>query len=68
MSLNQIIQHQTGLYSSYWRIISCNLNYLNKTSEIVIYGYYNQTSRDEDKLNLDYRVINCSNLDFEQYF
>lgn len=50
------------------KIISCNLNVLNKTSEITIYGYYNQTARDENKLNLDYRIINCVSSDFNQYF
>lgn len=68
MALNQIIQHQTGAYSSYWRVTVTNLDYNNKTAMIVMLGYVNGESRQSGKSNLDSRNFMVQSDSFDQYF
>lgn len=68
MGLQQIIQHQTGAYSEYWRIIRTDLDYESATGEIVLYGYVSQAARDAGKSKLDIRTFNVSAEDFSDYF
>lgn len=67
MALNQIIQHSTGAYCSYWRVVNTNLDYNNKTANIVLYGYVSKEARDSNKPNLDVRTF-AINDDFDNYF
>lgn len=68
MALNQIIQHSTGAYCSYWRVVTTNLDYNNKTGNIILYGYVSQEARDSNKLNLDTRTFFINDNDFDNYF
>lgn len=68
MALNQIIQHQTGAYCSYWKVIETILNYHNKNGKIIMFGYVNEQTRNENKNNLDYRIFDINSNDFELYF
>lgn len=68
MALNQIIQHQTGAYSSYWRITLTNINYLNQTAVIQMLGYVDENARQAGKLNLDDRAFIVDEANFNQYF
>lgn len=68
MALNQIIQHSTGAYSSYWRVVTTNLDYNNKIGNIILYGYVNQEARDSHKTNLDTRTFVVNDTDFDNYF
>jgi hypothetical protein len=67
MALQKIIQHQTGAYSEYWRIINVDLNYFNNTAKITLYGYYNEYCRRDNKINLDLREF-IANDEFDIYF
>ena len=68
MALNQIIQHETGAYSSYWRVAVTNLDYLNKVADISLLGYVNEAARASNKINLDIRHFTITDSDFETYF
>jgi hypothetical protein len=68
MALNQIIQHSTGAYCNYWRVVNTNLDYNNKSANIVLYGYVSQEARDSNKVNLDTRIFVVNDTDFETYF
>ena len=68
MALNQIIQHQTGAYSSYWRVTVTNLDYQSNTATLVMLGYVDAASRQSDKLNLDRREFVVTGADFVDYF
>ena len=68
MALNQIIQHSTGAYCNYWRVVNTNLDYKNKSANIVLYGYVSQEARDSNKTNLDTRTFIVNDSDFEIYF
>lgn len=68
MALNQIIQHETGAYSSYWRITNVSLDYKNAIAEITILGYVNEEARQNDRSPLDQRKNTVSNIDFLTYF
>jgi hypothetical protein len=67
MALQKIIQHQTGAYSEYWRVVNVNLDYFNKIANITINGFYNEFCRRDNKSNLDVRNF-IINLDFDIYF
>jgi len=68
MALNQIIQHETGAYSSYWKVTVTNLDYLNKVANISLLGYVNEEARTSNKVNLDVRHFTATDSDFETYF
>lgn len=68
MALHQIIQHQTGAYCSYWRVVQTNLDYSSKSGTIVAYGYVSEEARNSNKSQLDNRVFNVGVHDFETYF
>lgn len=68
MALNQIIQHSTGAYSIYWKVVTTNLDYNNKIGNIILYGYVNQEARDSNKTNLDTRTFVVNDTDFDNYF
>ena len=53
MALNQIIQHQTGAYSSYWKVTTINLNYKDNIADIIILGYVDEQARQSNKIKLD---------------
>lgn len=67
MALQKIIQHETGAYSEYWRVIKVDIDYLNKIARITIYGYYNEIARREEKINLDSKNF-LIDVDFDSYF
>jgi len=68
MALQQIIQHETGTYSQYWRIVETNLNYETKMAEIKLFGYVSEEARQNGKTRLDTRSFIVSDLDFSNYF
>jgi len=68
MALQQIIQHETGTYSQYWRIVETNLNYETKMAEIKLFGYVSEEARQSGKTRLDTRSFIVSDLDFSNYF
>lgn len=68
MALQQIIQHETGAYSQYWRVVETNLNYNSEEGEIVLYGYVSQEARENGKLKLDSRTFTVNTNDFNTYF
>jgi len=68
MALQQIIQHKTGTYSQYWRIVETNLNYETKMAEIKLFGYVSEEARQNGKTRLDTRSFIVSDLDFSNYF
>jgi len=68
MALQQIIQHETGAYSQYWRIVNTNLDYENLSGEIVLWGYVNQEARENGKTRLDKRTFTVQDPDFTTYF
>lgn len=68
MALQQIIQHETGAYSEYWRIVRTDLDYDSLTGEIVLYGYVSETARNAGKSKLDSRTFDVESEDFNTYF
>jgi len=68
MALNQIIQHQTGAYSSYWRVITTNLDYQYEIATLTILGYVDAAARQSGKLNLDRKEFVVTGADFVDYF
>ena len=68
MALNQIIQHQTGAYSSYWRVTITNLDYQSEIATLTILGYVDAATRQSGKLNLDRREFMVTGPDFVDYF
>ena len=68
MALQQIIQHKTGAYSEYWRIVRTDLDYDSLTGEIVLYGYVSHAARNGGKSKLDSRTFDVASGDFNTYF
>jgi hypothetical protein len=68
MALQQIIQHDTGAYSQYWRVVETNLNYDSMEGKIVLYGYVTQAAREAGKNKLDSRTFSVGSEDFNVYF
>jgi hypothetical protein len=68
MALQQIIQHPTGTYSQYWKIVQTNLDYITKTGTIKMFGYISEQARLENRRHLDYRSFDVSEGNFETYF
>jgi len=68
MALNQIIQHDTGAYCNYWRVVETNLDYNNKTGTITLLGYVSEEARNNNKINLDSRNFTLNAIDFDTYF
>ena len=68
MALQQIIQHETGAYSEYWRIVRTDLDYDSLTGEIVLYGYVSEAARNAGKSKLDSRTFDVESEDFTTYF
>lgn len=68
MALQQIIQHETGAYSEYWRIVRTDLDYDSLTGEIVLYGYVSEAARNAGKSKLDSRTFDVGSEDFNVYF
>lgn len=68
MALQQIIQHETGAYSQYWRVIRTDLNYESNEAEIELYGYVSEQARLDGKSKLDKRIFNTQGSEFTTYF
>ena len=68
MALQQIIQHETGAYSQYWRVVKTDLNYDLNDGTIVMYGYVSQEARQSGKTRLDTRSFVVGSDDFTTYF
>lgn len=68
MALNKIIQHNTGAYCNYWRVVQTNLDYNNKTGTIILFGYVSEEARNNDKINLDSRTFVLNSDNFDTYF
>ena len=68
MALQQIIQHETGAYSEYWRIVRTDLDYDSLTGEIVLYGYVSEAARNAGKSKLDSRTFDVESEDFNVYY
>lgn len=68
MALQQIIQHETGAASHYWRIGSTDLNYAQKTASVTLLGYVSQDARNQNMVPLDRRVVSASGADFDLWF
>ena len=68
MALQQIIQHETGTYSQYWRVVKTHINHANKTAEVCVWGYVSEQARNENKKQLDERNFTVSSEQFDDYF
>ena len=68
MALQQIIQHQTGAYSQYWRVSKTDLNYVQKIASITLIGYVSSEARDQTMTPLDEREISASGANFDLWF
>ena len=68
MALQQIIQHETGAASHYWRVGSTDLNYAQKTASVTLLGYVSQDARDQNMVPLDRRAVSVSGADFDLWF
>lgn len=68
MALQQIIQHSTGAYSQYWRVVRTDLNYESTTAEVEMYGYVSEEARQQGKSKLDTRTFAIEGSDFSTYF
>lgn len=68
MALEKIIQHETGTFSQYWRIVRVDLNYLTRQSEVVLLGYVSDQARLANMKNLDSRNFSISDQDFDNFF
>lgn len=68
MALNQLIQHPTGAYSSYWKVTTTNLNYVNQIATIIMLGYVDEQARQAGKANLDMKSFVIDASTFQQYF
>ena len=66
MALQQIIQHETGTYSQYWKIRTLSLNHTAKTGTIILDGYVSEGARIDNKIPLDERTIPV--VDFDVWF
>ena len=68
MALQQIIQHETGTYSQYWRVVKTHINHASKIAEVYVWGYVSEQARDENKRQLDERMFTVSSEQFDDYF
>lgn len=68
MALNQIIQHNTGAYSSYWRVVATELDYQSEIANITLLGYVDEGSRLSEKQPLDRRAFLITDDNFNAYF
>ena len=66
MALQQIIQHETGTYSQYWKIRTLSLNHTAKTGTIILDGYVSEGARLDNKVPLDERTLDV--MDFDTWF
>ena len=66
MALQQIIQHETGTYSQYWKIRTLSLNHTAKTGTIILDGYVSEGTRIVNKVPLDERTLDV--MDFDTWF
>ena len=66
MALQQIIQHETGTYSQYWKIRTLSLNHTAKTGTIILDGYVSEGARQSNKIPLDERTLDV--MDFDTWF
>ena len=66
MALQQIIQHETGTYSQYWKIRTLSLNHTAKTGTIILDGYVSEGARQSNKVPLDERTLDV--MDFDTWF
>ena len=66
MALQQIIQHETGTYSQYWKIRTLSLNHTAKTGTIILDGYVSEGARMSNKVPLDERTLDV--MDFDTWF
>ena len=63
MALQQIIQHETGTYSQYWKIRTLSLNHTAKTGTIILDGYVSEQARIDNKMPLDMRTLDVMDFD-----
>lgn len=68
MALQQIIQHETGTYSQYWKVSKTDINYMTNEATITLIGYVSEDARIQQKTPLDNRVITASGVTFGSWF
>ena len=68
MAFQQTIEHSTGATSSYWRVVLVTTNYESSQTNILMYGYKDQTARDQNKIPLDQRSYVVSGAEFDTWY
>jgi hypothetical protein len=68
MALQKSIQHQSGSFSTYWKIIKTDFSHSDKSGLILLAGYITEQARQDQKRHLDIRTFRVYNADFDTYF
>ena len=68
MALQQTIENSTGTTASYWRIVLVTTNYESSQANILMYGYKDQTARNQNKIPLDQRSYAVMGNDFDTWY
>jgi|LauGreDrversion4_2_1035121.scaffolds.fasta_scaffold24966_5 hypothetical protein len=64
MALLQPIQTQYGVELNYWKVSITNVDWHNKRLELALAGYYDQASRINGKMPLEFVTFYFENDDF----
>ena len=68
MALQQTIENSTGTTASYWRIVLVTTNYESSQANILMYGYKDQTARNQNKTPVDQRSYIVKGDDFDTWY
>lgn len=68
MALQQTIENSTGTTASYWRIVLVTTNYESSQTNILMYGYKDQTARNQNKTPVDQRSYIVRGDDFDTWY
>ena len=63
MAFQKAIKHTSGIDMTYWRIVKVDTDYNTQSGTILIYGYIDQTSRNNGNDHLGYKTFRFSNLE-----
>lgn len=72
MAFEKSFTHPSGIDVSYWKIAKTDTNYFSKMGVITIYGFVDQTSRDNGNKPLFVKTVRFENREdnpvFDNYF
>ena len=68
MALQQTIENSTGTTATYWRIVLVTTNYESSQANILMYGYKDQTARNQNKTPVDQRSYIVKGDDFDTWY